>query len=316
MLASASLPSLRPGADTPTLRLREKSAARLSQSKVRDSIRGEVDRLADWASKSQQRQEPQPDSRTQRPAEVERWITHKAKLPQLGPVKYRLACEAAPFGGQLPRETAKVRGAGASSRARGADISYLADGGGPRRAKARHPPSEAAQGGPSADGRVPQQSEMPRAASLPPSLIPGPFHLMIESPFPLSHVSSFGELPDTSWTKSAVSQMWQACVFPSAVPAGRRDVLLLQEWMTEMLARLAADRTLEEEALVHEAQVRVRARARVRVRVRDRVRVGVRVGVRVRLTLTLTLTLTRPSSRAASMRSSGRWRCTARSAAT
>ena len=273
MLASASLPSLRPGADTPTLRLREKSAARLSQSKVRDSIRGEVDRLADWASKSQQRQEPQPDSRTQRPAEVERWITHKAKLPQLGPVKYRLACEAAPFGGQLPRETAKVRGAGASSRARGADISYLADGGGPRRAKARHPPSEATQGGPSADGRVPQQSEMPRAASLPPSLIPGPFHLMIESPFPLSHVSSFGELPDTSWTKSAVSQMWQACVFPSAVPAGRRDVLLLQEWMTEMLARLAADRTLEEEALVHEAQVRARARVRVgvRVRVRDRV---------------------------------------------
>ena len=238
MLASASLPSLRPGADTPTLRLREKSAARLSQSKVRDSIRGEVDRLADWASKSQQRQEPQPDSRTQRPAEVERWITHKAKLPQLGPVKYRLACEAAPFGGQLPRETAKVRGAGASSRARGADISYLADGGGPRRAKARHPPSEAAQGGPSADGRVPQQSEMPRAASLPPSLIPGPFHLMIESPFPLSHVSSFGELPDTSWTKSAVSQMWQACVFPSAVPAGRRDVLLLHEWVNDMVSRV------------------------------------------------------------------------------
>ena len=117
-------------------------------------------------------------------------------LPQLGPVKYHLACEAAPFGGQLPRETAKVRGAGASSRARGADISYLTDGGGPRRAKARHPPSEATQGGPSADGRVPQQSEMPRAASLPPSLIPGPFHLMIESPFPLSHVSSFGELND------------------------------------------------------------------------------------------------------------------------
>ena len=72
-LASGSLPSLRTGADTPTLRLREKSAARLSQSKVRDSIRGEVDRLADWASRSQQRQEP--DSRTQRPAEVERWIT-------------------------------------------------------------------------------------------------------------------------------------------------------------------------------------------------------------------------------------------------
>jgi len=137
---------------------------------------------------------------------------------------------------------------------------------------------------------------------------------MIESPFPLSHVSSFGELPDTSWTKSAVSQMWQACVFPSAVPAGRRDVLLLQEWMTEMLARLAADRTLEEEALVHEAQVRVRARARVRVRVG--VRVGVRARVRVRVRLTLSLTLTRPSSRAASMRSSGRWRCTARSAAT
>jgi hypothetical protein len=135
---------------------------------------------------------------------------------------------------------------------------------------------------------------------------------MIESPFPLSHVSSFGELPDTSWTKSAVSQMWQACVFPSAVPAGRRDVLLLQEWMAEMLARLAADRTLEEEALVHEAQVRVRARARVRLRVRLRLRLTLTLS----LTLTLTLTLTRPSSRAASMRSSGRWRCTARSAAT
>ena len=232
MFATTSLPSLRPGADTPTLRLREKSAARLSQSKVRDSIRGEVDRLADWSSNTRQPQEPHHDTRTQRPANIERWITHKAKLPQLGPVKYRLACEATPFGGQLPRETAKVRGAGASSRARGADISYLADGGGPRRAKARHPLSEATQGGPSADadGRMPQ-SETQRAASLPPSLIPGPFHLMIESPFPLSHVSNFGELPDDSWTKSAVSQMWQACVFPSAVPAGRRDVLLLQARM-------------------------------------------------------------------------------------
>jgi len=224
MFATTSMPELRPSADTPTLRMREKSAARFSQSKVRDSIRGEVDRLADWSSNSRQSQEAHYD-RTQRPPDVERWITHKAKLPQLGPVKYRLACEATPFGGQLPRETTKprtyestaVRGAGANSRARGADVSYLTDGGGPRRAKVRHPPSE---GGPSADaeglmtGRQPQ-SEIQRAASLPPSLIPGPFHLMIESPFPLSHVSHFGELPDDSWTKSTVNQMWQACVFPS-----------------------------------------------------------------------------------------------------
>ena len=237
MLATTtSLPSLRPGVDTPTLRLREKSAARLSQSKVRDSIRGEVDRLADWSSHSRQPQEPHHDTRTQRPADVERWITHKAKLPQLGPAKYRLACEATPFGGHLPRETAKVRGAGASSRARGADISYLTDGGGPRRAKAERVAS------------AERRAEAERARSLPPSLIPGPFHLMIESPFPLSNFSVFGELPDDSWTKSAVNHMWQACVFPSAVPAGRRDVLLLQarmhtgtyeaELMTEILTRI------------------------------------------------------------------------------
>ena len=31
--------------------------------------------------------------------------------------------------------------------------------------------------------------------------------------------------------------------------------LARQEWMTEMLSRLAADKRLEEEELVHEAQV-------------------------------------------------------------
>ncbi len=75
MEASASLPAL------PT----HKQAARLSQSKVRGSIRSEVRRLLDWTDGRHPAHDTQPRGAAQRTADVERWITHKAQLPQLGP---------------------------------------------------------------------------------------------------------------------------------------------------------------------------------------------------------------------------------------
>ena len=271
MKVSSSLPTLA-GGTTPFLRLRDSTPeARLSQTAVREALKSEVEKLLDWADASRHPNQPAgvpQDRYVPGPrSDVERWITHKASLPQLGPVRYQLAIESTPFGGQLPPES-KVTGGKERRVPRESaadprrDISYLADSIAPqrrdnsRRSGGGGSSSSVAFGSSAAVGGG--RGDPPPAAaarpSVPASLIPGPFHLMLESPFPLSHVGLFGELSDSSWTKSTVSKLWQACVFPSAVPAGRRDVILLGEWMTEMLTRLSADRKLGEEELVHEAQ--------------------------------------------------------------
>lgn len=265
MKSAASLPTLAGGA---SLRLRDSTQeSRLSQTAVREALKSEVEKLLDWADASRHPNQPAgvpQDRYVPGPrSDVERWITHKASLPQLGPVRYQLAIESTPFGGQLPPESKVTGGKEArvpreSAAGQRRDISYLADSIAPQR---RDKPRRSGGGGSSSSvafgsssaigGGTPASAAQP---SVPASLIPGPFHLMLEAPFPLSHVGLFGELSDSSWTKSTVSKLWQACVFPSAIPAGRRDVILLGEWMTEMLTRLSADRELGEEELVHEAQ--------------------------------------------------------------
>ena len=40
------------------------------------------------------------------------------------------------------------------------------------------------------------------------------------------------------WVYNSTSRTWELPIFPSKVPAGRRDVVLLHAWVNDMVSRL------------------------------------------------------------------------------
>jgi len=103
------------------------------------------------------------------------------------------------------------------------------------------------------------------AAHAPVTGIPDAFRTMIESPSPTREplfYSLFGEDEN-----AATRRQFEAVLFPSKVPAGRHDVLLLHAWVNDMIARLKhtqngkqqqphrAEDAIEEEAMLKDAQL-------------------------------------------------------------
>ena len=76
-------------------------------------------------------------------------------------------------------------------------------------------------------------------SGVPKSVIPDAFRIVLESPLPhqdASFYSMFGD--DSEWKYNQGSRQWEAVLFPSKVPAGRSDVLLLHAWVNDMVSRL------------------------------------------------------------------------------
>mmetsp|Transcript_18685 Transcript_18685/g.38010 ORF Transcript_18685/g.38010 Transcript_18685/m.38010 type:complete len:147 (+) Transcript_18685:3-443(+) len=66
----------------------------------------------------------------------------------------------------------------------------------------------------------------------------------------------FGD--DADWTHNPLTRQWERVLFPSKVPAGRRDVQLLHTWVSDMVTRLRRtqhESSLPEESVLKEAQV-------------------------------------------------------------
>jgi len=94
-------------------------------------------------------------------------------------------------------------------------------------------------------------------ASVPASMIPDAFRILLESPFPHAEPQFYGMFgEDADWTHNPLTRQWERVVFPSKVPAGRRDVQLLHAWVNDMVSRLKRTAgSLPEESVLKEAQV-------------------------------------------------------------
>ena len=97
------------------------------------------------------------------------------------------------------------------------------------------------------------------AANVPASVIPDAFRIVMESPFPTrepSFYSVFGEDTEDNWAYNAATRHFEAVLFPSKVPAGRRDVVLLHAWVNDMVNRLKqTSSNLKEEEMLKDAQL-------------------------------------------------------------
>lgn len=94
--------------------------------------------------------------------------------------------------------------------------------------------------------------------SVPASVIPDAFHIVMESPLPMrdpNFYTLFGEEED-KWQYNERTRHFEAILFPSKVPAGRRDVLLLHAWVNDMVGRLKQTSvSLHEEEMLKDAQL-------------------------------------------------------------
>jgi len=98
---------------------------------------------------------------------------------------------------------------------------------------------------------------MPSSAGVPKSVIPEAFRIVLESPLPHkdpSFYSIWGD--DSEWKYNSTTRQWEAVLFPSKVPAGRSDVLLLHAWVNDMVKRLkGGSEALGEEGVLKDAQL-------------------------------------------------------------
>jgi len=96
------------------------------------------------------------------------------------------------------------------------------------------------------------------AQSVPASVIPDAFRIIMESPLPTREphfYTIFGDGED-NWQYNERTRQFEAMLFPSKVPAGRRDVLLLHAWINDMIGRLKQSSTaLQEEEMLRDAQL-------------------------------------------------------------
>lgn len=200
------------------------------------NLEGEMSRLLQWASTGDEKQgqrrrtgvgEHHPEHAVTHTAEVRReevrdFLKDKADVHQRRAKRREIAESTAV---RLPREiqAGRLRRGGAQR-----EVSYLSDA-----PPAAHP------------------------SSVPASVIPEAFRIMMESPFPTrepNFYSLFGD--EDNWSYNAATRQFEAVLFPSKVPAGRRDVLLLHAWVNDMIARLKqTSSTLKEEEMLKDAQL-------------------------------------------------------------
>ena len=222
------LPPLPPGS---ALRFNQEMAEKRFPSLLQN-LEGEMSRLLEWAegadAQRQRTRVSHPENAVTHTAEVRReevrdFLKERADVHQRRAKRREIAESTAV---RLPREiqAGRVKRGGTQR-----EVSYLSDGQGPS-----HP------------GHVPA------------SVIPDAFRIMIESPFPTNEphfYSLFGE--DENWSYNSATRQFEAALFPSKVPAGRRDVLLLHAWVNDMIARLKQTSSeAKEEEMLKDAQVK------------------------------------------------------------
>ena len=231
-----SLPPLPPGT---ALRFNPEMAEKRFPSLLQN-LEGEMSRLLEWASAGDARRRTRvghPDYQPTHTAEVRReevrdFLKERNDVHQRR-AKRREMTESSAV--RLPREVqmGRVKRGGMQR-----EVSYLSDG--------------APIGGP---------------AHVPSSVIPDAFRILIESPFPTREVRGQASLPahrravhrapsltykaqhahsqphfyslfgeEENWEYNAATRQFEAVLFPSKVPAGRRDVLLLHAWVNDMSA--------------------------------------------------------------------------------
>ena len=200
------------------------------------NLEGEMSRLLEWASKgdaqSSQGQRlrtfpavPQGQTHTAniRHEEVRDFLKERADVHQRRAKRREIADSTAV---RLPRETEAQK---LKRRGKDREISYLSDGG------------------------------SVGASAVPASVIPDAFKIVMESPFPTREpgfYSVFGDADEDNWAYNAATRHFEAVLFPSKVPAGRRDVLLLHAWVNDMISRLKrTSSALREEEMLKDAQL-------------------------------------------------------------
>ena len=239
--AGLDLPPLPPGSA-----LRFSSPAALNAAEKRfppllQNLEGEMSKLLEWASTgdAQQRRrdhraragEPGALGATTHTAEVRReevrdFLKDKADVHQRRAKRREIAESTAV---RLPKEVQAGRlRRGGKDR----EVSYLSDG-----------------------------APAPHSAHVPTSVIPDAFRIVLESPLPTrepNFYSTFGGDGDDAgaWDYNDATRKFEAVLFPSKVPAGRRDVVLLHAWVNDMVSRLKqTSAALKEEEMLKDAQL-------------------------------------------------------------
>jgi hypothetical protein len=228
-------PELPPGS---ALRFNAADQGRLSHSRaLMDNLQGEMSRLLEWASvgedssqgehaarsHAQRRARLDPSrSAMERHEEVRDSLERRADIHQKRAKRRELAESTAV---KLPRESQATGPRRRTQR----EVSYWSDN--------RQAPLD--------------------PASVPASMIPDAFRILLESPFPHAEPQFYGLFGHSAdWRHNPVTRQWESVLFPSKVPAGRRDVQLLHAWVSDMVARLKRTAgSLPEESMLKEAQV-------------------------------------------------------------
>jgi len=206
-----------------------------------NNLEGEMSRLLEWASAGEDSSQGENAARShaqrrsridpthsamERHEEVRDFLEGRADVHQKRAKRRELAESTAV---KLPREWPGGQAAGPRRRTQ-REVSYLSD-----------------------------HRQVPRdAASVPASMIPDAFRILLESPFPHAvepqFYGMFGDSAD--WRHNPLTRQWESVLFPSKVPAGRRDVQLLHAWVSDMVSRLKRTAgSLPEESMLKEAQV-------------------------------------------------------------
>lgn len=232
------LPELPPGSALRFNAAQAPDQGRLSHSRaLMNNLEGEMSRLLEWASvgedssqgenaarsHAQRRSRVDPShSAMERHEEVRDFLEGRADVHQKRAKRRELAESTAV---KLPRESQATGPRRRTQR----EVSYLSD----HRQAPRDP------------------------ASVPASMIPDAFRILLESPFPHAEPQFYGMFGDSAdWRHNPLTRQWESVLFPSKVPAGRRDVQLLHAWVSDMVTRLKRTAgSLPEESMLKEAQI-------------------------------------------------------------
>ena len=233
------LPPLPPGS---ALKFAREAEAEQRFPSLLSNLEGEMARLLEWASAGDAKVAPRrqgglaplpgapsaagPITHTAevRQAEVRDFLKERNDVHQRRAKRREIAESTAV---RLPRE---VQGGRVRRGGKDREVSYLSDG-----------PAGAA-GAP---------------MSVPASVIPDAFKILMESPFPTREPNFYGLFGEEDpWQYNERTRHFVAVLFPSKVPAGRRDVLLLHAWVNDMISRLKqTSSTLREEEMLKDAQL-------------------------------------------------------------
>ena len=214
------LPPLPPGS---ALRFSDKEGQFPS---LLSNLEGEMSRLLEWANAADatQRRNPAAAGVTHtaeiRQEKVRDFLKGRADVHQRR-AKRREISESTAV--KLPREAAGLKPRGGTQ----SEVSYLSDG----------PAASAAHG------------------TVPASMIPDAFRIVLESPLPMREPNFYSLFSDDDWSYNASTRQFEAVLFPSKVPAGRRDVLLLHTWVNDMISRLKQTSRASEEETLKDAQL-------------------------------------------------------------